>query len=100
MPLPLTGEPAPLGVGVAGAGDPLDVVGSLTRAVTAHPALLAEAVAFALLAAALPLLRPYGRWGAAAFGAAMVLLCVPVAPQAAAWVTAALLAVRAALRDA
>jgi hypothetical protein len=82
-------------------------VGSLTRAVTAHPALLAEAVAFALLAAALPLLRPYGRWGAAAFGAAMVLLCVPVAPQAAvvplvaaAWVTAALLAVRDALRDA
>jgi eukaryotic-like serine/threonine-protein kinase len=107
VPLPLTGEAAPLGVGVAGAGDPLDVVGSLARAVTAHPALLAEGLAFALLAAVLPLLRPYGRWGAAAFGGAMVLLCVPVAPAAAvvplvaaAWVTAAVLGVRAALQEA
>ena len=64
--LPLTGEPPPLGVGVAGSRDPLDVVGSLARAAAAHPALLAEAVAFALLAALLPLARPYGRWGAAA----------------------------------
>jgi hypothetical protein len=103
--LPLTGEPPPLGVGVAGSRDPLDVVGSLARAAAAHPALLAEAVAFALLAALLPLARPYGRWGAAAAGATMLLLTVPVAPAVAvvplvagAWVTAILLAARAELR--
>ena len=102
VPLPLTGEPAPLGIGVAGASDPLDVVGSLARVAAAHPALLAEAAAFAVLAAALPLVRPYGRWGAAGFGAAMLLLSVPVAPAgatvplvAAAWATAAVLGVRA-----
>ncbi len=83
VPLPLTGEPAPLGVGVAGASDPLDVVGSIARAAAAHPALLAEAAAFAVLAAALPLVRPYGRWGAAGFGAAMLLLSVPIAPAVA-----------------
>jgi hypothetical protein len=100
--LPFAGEPAPLGVGVAGAGDPFDVAGSLARAAAGHPALLAEAAAFAVLAAALPFARPHGRWGAAAVGAAMLLLTVPFVPSAAivplvlaAWVTAALLAVRA-----
>jgi hypothetical protein len=100
--LPFTGEPAPLGLGVAGAGDPLDVAGSLARAAAAHPALLVVAGAFAALAAALPFARAYGRWGAAAVGAAMLLLTVPVVPTAAiaplvaaAWATATLLAVRA-----
>jgi hypothetical protein len=99
-PLPLTGEPAPLGVGVEGSGDPLAVAGSLARAAVAHPALLVEACAFAALAVLIPLARPYGRWGAAAVGAAMVLLCIPVAPAvalwplvAAAWVTAVVLAI-------
>jgi len=103
--LPFTGEPAPLGLGVAGAVDPLDVVGSLARAAAAHPALLVEAAAFAVLAAALPFARPHGRWGAAAVAAAMLLLTVPFVPTAAipplvvaAWVTAALLAIRAELR--
>jgi hypothetical protein len=97
--LPLSGEPAPLGVGVAGARDPLAVAGSLARAGAAHPVLLVEALAFAALAAAIPYARPYGRWGAAAVGAAMLLLCVPVAPAAAlvplvaaAWAIALLLA--------
>jgi eukaryotic-like serine/threonine-protein kinase len=105
VPLPLTGEPAPLGVGVAGANDPLDVVGSLARAAWAHPALLVEAAAFAALAVALPFVRPYGRWGAAVAGAAMLLLTVPFVPAAAviplvaaAWATATLLAVRAHLQ--
>jgi hypothetical protein len=100
--LPLTGEPAPLGLGVAGAGDPLDVAGSLARAAAGHPALLAETAAFAVLAAVLPFARPHGRWGAAAAGAVMLLLTVPFVPAAAipplvvaAWVTAGLLAVRA-----
>jgi hypothetical protein len=104
VPLPLTGEAAPLGVGVAGSGDPLAVAGSLARAAAAHPALLAEAAAFAALAALIPFARPYGRWGAAAVGAAMVLLCIPVAPAvavwplvAAAWVIAGVLAIRSEL---
>jgi protein kinase-like protein len=103
-PLPFTGEPAPLGVGVGGATDPVAVAGSLVRAATAHPALVAEAVAFAVLAAVLPLARRHGRWGAAAAGAALLLLTVPVVPSAAilplaaaAWLTAALLAARAEL---
>jgi hypothetical protein len=103
--LPLTGEPAPLGIGVGGAADPLDVMGSLARAAWAHPALLVEAAAFAALAVALPYARRYGRWGAAGLGAAMLLLCVPFVPGAAiaplvaaAWATATLLAVRAELR--
>ncbi|HJX48815.1 MAG TPA: hypothetical protein VJ375_13280, partial [Gaiellaceae bacterium] len=57
--------------------------------------------AFAALAVAVPFARRHGRWGGAAIGAAMVLLCVPVVPAAAiaplvaaAWATAVLLAVR------
>ncbi len=98
-PLPLTGDAAPLGLGVAGAADPLDVVGSLVRAAGAHPGLLLEAAAFAAVAAALPYARARGRWGAAALGAAMLaltLLLVPAAAAlplvAAAWITAATLA--------
>ena len=83
--LPLVGTPAPLGAGVAGAADPLDVVGSLARAAWAHPALLLEAAAFALVAAALPLARSYGRWGAAGLGAGMLVLTVAVVPSATAW---------------
>jgi hypothetical protein len=100
--LPFAGGPSPLGVGVAGASDPFDVVGSVVRAAGAHPTLLFESVALAVLAAALPYARARGRWGAAALGAAMVVLTVPAVPTAAvaplvvaAWLTAAALAVRA-----
>jgi hypothetical protein len=99
--LPVTGVHAPLGLGVAGAADPLDVVGTLFRAATAQPALLAEAAAFAAVAALLPLARAHGRWGAAGLGALMLaatLLPVPAAPAlplvAAAWITAAVVALR------
>jgi hypothetical protein len=83
--LPLVGAAAPLGAGIAGATDPLDVAGSLARAAAAHPALLAEAVSFALVAAAVPFARSCGRWGAAGIGAAMLVLTVAVVPSAAAW---------------
>jgi hypothetical protein len=83
--LPLVGTPAPLGAGLAGARDPFDVAGSLARAAAAHPALLLEAGAFALLAAALPLARSYGRWGAAGLGAVMLVLTVAAVPAATAW---------------
>ena len=99
--LPVTGVHAPLGLGVAGANDPLDVIGTLFRAATAHPALLAEAAAFAVVAALLPFARARGRWGAAGLGALMLaatLLPAPAAPAlplvAAAWITAAVVALR------
>jgi len=99
--LPLTGVHAPLGVGVAGANDPLDVAGTLYRALTAQQALVREAVAFAVVAALLPAARARGRWGAAGLGALMLaatLLPVPAAAALplvlAAWITAAVLALR------
>jgi hypothetical protein len=100
--LPLVGTKPPLGLGVAGARDPFDVAGSLARAAAAHPALLVEAAAFAAVAVALPFARAHGRWGAAAAGAAILVLTVLLVPSAAAaplvaaaWITAAVLALRA-----
>jgi hypothetical protein len=95
-PQPLTGDPSPLGLGVAGAEDPLDVAGTLTRAALAHPALLGEAAVFAAVAIALPYAR--GRWRAAALGAGFLVFGVLAVPSvtawplvAAAWATAAVL---------
>ena len=100
--LPFIGVPAPLGLGVSGSTDPLDVAGTLFRALTAQHALLVEAVAFAAVAALLPAARARGRWGAAGLGALMLaatLLPVPAVAAlplvAAAWVTAAVVALRA-----
>jgi hypothetical protein len=93
--LPLVGGRAPLGLGVTGAGDPVDVLGSIARVLALHPALLAEAAAFGALAVAIPYARAYGRWGAAGLGAAMLVLTVLAVPGAAAaplavsaWLTA------------
>jgi hypothetical protein len=101
--LPLVGLQPPLGLGLAGATDPLDVAGSLARAVAAHRQLLIEAVALAVVAVALPHARTRGRWAAAGLGAAMLVLTlvpVPVASAlplvAAAWITAAFVAFRPA----
>ena len=100
--LPLVGTAPPLGIGVAGARDPFDVVGSLARAASAHPGLLVEACVFALVALALPYAHARGRWGAAVLGAAMLVATVVALPSApavplalAAWLTAAAVAVRA-----
>ncbi|HTZ07253.1 MAG TPA: serine/threonine-protein kinase [Gaiellaceae bacterium] len=100
--LPLTGARAPLGIGVTGAGDPLDVAGSLVRAAAAQPGLLLEAAALAAVAALLPAAVARGRWGAAGLGALMLvatLLPVPAAAALplvlAAWITAAAVALRA-----
>jgi hypothetical protein len=100
--LPLIGGPAPLGVGVAGARDPFDVAGSLARAAGAHPSLLLETCALALVALALPHARARGRWAAAGLGAGMIVLTVAAVPSAAAlplllaaWAIAAVTALRA-----
>jgi hypothetical protein len=83
--LPLTGHAPPLGLGVHGSADPLDVAGTLARAVAAQPALLVEAAVFAAVAAALPFARSRGRWGAAGIGAALLLGGAAAVPTAAAW---------------
>jgi hypothetical protein len=97
--LPLGEGAAPLGLGVAGANDPLDVAGSLARAAGDHRTLLLEAAAFAVLALALPYARARGRWGAAALGVLMLALALLPARGAgalplvaAAWVVAAAVA--------
>jgi hypothetical protein len=94
--MPLTGAPPPLGLGVRGADDPLDVVGTLVRALGAQPALLAEAAVFAAVAVALPYAR--GRWRSVALGSGFLVFGVLAVPSvtawplvAAAWVTAAAL---------
>jgi hypothetical protein len=101
-PLPLVGGRAPLGLGVSGAGDPLDVLGSLGRALAAQPALLGEAGAFAAVALLMPVALARGRWGSAGLGAGMLVLTVLAIPRAqavplavAAWLTAAALAAHA-----
>jgi serine/threonine-protein kinase len=100
--LPIVGTAPPLGLGIAGARDPLDVAGSLARAAGAHPALLLEAVVFAAIAVALPYAHARGRWGAAILGGAMLVgtvVAVPSAPAVslafAAWLTAGAVALRA-----
>ena len=100
--LPLVGSRPPLGLGIAGARDPFDVAGSLGRAAAAQPGLIVEACVFAGIALALPFAHARGRWGAAAVGGAMLvatIVAVPSAPAAslaaAAWLTAAAVALRA-----
>jgi hypothetical protein len=100
--LPFTGGEPPLAIGVAGSTGPFDVAGSVFRAAAAHPALLVEAGAFAVVAVLLPYAQARGRWGAAGLGAAMMAVTVLAVPAAqalplivAAWVTTAVLMVRA-----
>jgi hypothetical protein len=81
--LPLTGHAPPLGIGVSGSGDPFDVAGSLARALLAQPALVVEAVVFAVVAVALPYAR--GRWRAAGLGAGFLAAGVLAAPSVTAW---------------
>jgi hypothetical protein len=100
--LPLVGGRPPLGLGVAGARDPFDVAGSIASAAGAHPALLFEACALALVALALPYAQARGRWAAAGLGAGMIILTVTAVPGAAplplllsSWAIAAFTALRA-----
>ncbi|HZR94836.1 MAG TPA: serine/threonine-protein kinase [Gaiellaceae bacterium] len=82
-PLPLSGEAAPLGIGVAGSADPLAVAGTLGRLLAAHPALTLEAAILAAVAVAAPYAR--GRWTAAGVGAALVAASLALSPPASAW---------------
>jgi eukaryotic-like serine/threonine-protein kinase len=81
--LPFTGTRAPLGIGVAGASDPLDVAGSLARAAAAQPSLLLAAGILGLAAALFPYARARGLVGAAALGGGMLVLGLLAVPLAA-----------------
>jgi len=80
-PLPFTGEPPPLGLGIAGSESVTAVVGALWGALAAEPALLVEAFVIGAAAAVLPIVRrsrPFGLWGIVAFGAVYTALAVLV----------------------
>jgi Protein kinase domain len=83
-PLPFTGARPPRGLGIAGANGPLDVAGSLLRALGDHPALLIEASALAVVAALLPYARARGRWGVAGISGLLLAATLLPVPSAAA----------------
>jgi len=99
-PLPFDGSAPPLGLGIAGSDRPAAVAYALWEQLASHPVLIGEALVVAAAAAALPYARGRGPWPAAIFGAALLAGTALVAPSAAffpllaaAWVTAAVLAV-------
>ena len=99
VPLPFDGSMPPLGLGITGSTHPMSVASSLLAELGRHPELVAEAVVLGLAAAALPLVRGRGPWPAAFYGAALLAATALLAPStavlpliAAAWVTAAALA--------
>jgi hypothetical protein len=78
QPLPLTGDPAPLGLGLEGSTSVTAVAGALWGALAAEPALLVETLVIGAAAAALPAVRRFGLWGIAGFGAAYTAIAVLV----------------------
>jgi hypothetical protein len=83
--LPFTGEAPPRGIGVTGSEAPLDVVGSLLRALVAHPALLVEASVLGVAAAVLPPARAKGKWGTTGFAGALLVATILPVPAAKPW---------------
>jgi hypothetical protein len=93
--LPFDGAVPPLGLGITGSNRPTAVIWALWRALAAHPVVIAEIVALAAAAVALPYLRGKGPWAAALAGSALLAATALEAPKAAflpfavaAWVTA------------
>jgi hypothetical protein len=100
-PLPFAGSAPPLGIGVAGSNAPLDVLGSLVRALAHQPALALEAGVLAVVAVLIPYARARGRWGVTAVAGLLLtasILAVPAAAPVplvlAAWATWAVLVAR------
>jgi hypothetical protein len=98
--LPLTGEAAPLGLGIAGSERPLAVAVALWTALADRPELLLEGGALAAAAMLLPRARRRGPWPIALFGAGLIAATLLVSPTVAAlplvagaWLTCAVLAV-------
>jgi hypothetical protein len=102
-PLPLTGEDAPLGLGIVGSDRPVAVANALLDVLQRHPSLPVEALLLGLAAAAIPSVRRRGPWPVAWFGAATmaaVLLAVPAVGALpivlAVWATCAVLVLEGA----
>ena len=102
VPLPFDGSTPPLGLGLAGSTRPSAVAHALWLQLSLHPVLVGEAAVLAVAAALLPAARNRGPWAAAGFGAALLAGTALTAPGAAllplvaaAWLTAAALAVQA-----
>jgi hypothetical protein len=105
VPLPFDGSAPPLGLGVSGSNRPTAVAHALIAQLQAHPALIAETAILAAAAGVLPYARGRGPWAAAAFGAALLAGTAFAAPNAAvlplvaaAWLTAAVLALAPAAK--
>jgi Protein kinase domain len=101
VPLPFDGSTPPLGLGLAGSTRPSAVAAALWHQLAAHPVIGVEAVVLGAAAIALPYVRGRGPWPAAFFGGGFLAATALVAPAAsvlpliaAAWVTAAALALR------
>jgi hypothetical protein len=101
VPLPLTGDRPPLGLGLAGSDRPAAVAEALWNALSAHPALLIEAVVIGAAAAVLPRAERHSLWGLASFGALFLAAALLVTPTVAAipivlgcWLTVGVLAAR------
>ena len=92
---PLTGERAPLGLGIEGSASLSGVTGALTRALIERPTLLSLGLLLAIGAATLPWARRKGRWGSVVFGACLIVAALLPFPSVAAtpviagaWLTA------------
>lgn len=77
-PVPLTGDPPLVGLGLAGSDRPGTAVDAVTGALTVHPAVLVEALVFAAAAVCAPSavsrgLRWIAAWGAIFLAAALLL---------------------------
>jgi hypothetical protein len=101
VPLPFDASAPPAVLGLAASGDPLDVSSTLWNALLSRPALAAEMLVLAAVAALLPFARARGLWAVAALGAAFLaaaLLAVPAVAAAplvvAVWATCVAVAVR------
>jgi hypothetical protein len=77
-PLPFTGEPPPLGLGIEGSTSVTAVAGALWSALAAEPTLIVEALVVGTATLALPAARRFGLWGVAGFGAAYTAIAVLV----------------------
>jgi hypothetical protein len=101
VPLPFDGSTPPLGLGIAGSARPGPVAAALWRQLLDHPQIAGEALVLAAAAALLPLARGRGPWRAALFAGTLLAATATIAPAAAllplvaaAWVTAAALALQ------
>ena len=97
-PIPLTGEPPLVGLGLAGSDRPGTVFASILQALTEHPGIAVQALVLAAAAATAGLVRRHGPWLVAAWGAGFLAagLFVPLAVGASVTALPLLLGVPAA----